>query len=174
MANAFNLTAQINLRGPNNLKPIIAQIKRELGTVSANVQVKIDPKSAKSIDNITARLRIMNSVLIETRNHTQAVNQALGSMSSGFASLKSSSSGAASGMNQALQTMKQTASTVQVARTEMEEFGKQSYLAVKRFAAFSFVTTAIFAVTNAITSGLQAFIVFDKINLSCDLDILFS
>ena len=162
MANAFNLTAQINLRGPNNLKPIIAQIKRELGTVSANVQVKIDPKSAKSIDNITARLRIMNSVLIETRNHTQAVNQALGSMSSGFASLKSSSSGAASGMNQALQTMKQTASTVQVARTEMEEFGKQSYLAVKRFAAFSFVTTAIFAVTNAITSGLQAFIVFDK------------
>jgi len=162
MASAFNLTAQINLRGPTNLRPIIAQIKRELGTINADVKVNVDSRSAKSIDNITARLRVMNSVLTETRNHTQAVNQALGSLSSGFTALKSSSSGAATGMNQSLQTMKQTAKAVQVARTEMQEFGKQSYLAIKRFAAFSFVTTGIFALTNAITSGLKAFINFDK------------
>ena len=162
MASAFNLTAQINLRGPTNLRPIIAQIKRELGTINADVKVNVDARSAKSIDNITARLRVMNSVLTETRNHTQAVNQALGSLSSGFTALKSSSSGAATGMNQSLQTMKQTAKAVQVARTEMQEFGKQSYLAIKRFAAFSFVTTGIFALTNAITSGLKAFINFDK------------
>ena len=162
MASAFNLTAQINLRGPTNLRPIIAQIKRELGTINADVKVNVDARSAKSIDNITARLRVMNGVLTETRNHTQAVNQALGSLSSGFTALKSSSSGAATGMNQSLQTMKQTAKAVQVARTEMQEFGKQSYLAIKRFAAFSFVTTGIFALTNAITSGLKAFINFDK------------
>jgi len=33
MAKGFNLTAQINLRGPGNLKPIVAEIKREIGSM---------------------------------------------------------------------------------------------------------------------------------------------
>ena len=44
MAQAFNLTAQINLRGPANIKSIAADIKRQLGAIEGNVTFKIDPK----------------------------------------------------------------------------------------------------------------------------------
>ena len=57
MATAFNLTAQINLRGPGNLKPVISKIRKELSSVTANVTVKIDPKASKSVDVITKKNR---------------------------------------------------------------------------------------------------------------------
>jgi len=44
----------------------------------------------------------------------------------------------------------------------MEEFGRQSALAVRRFAAFSIVTTTIYGLIGAINSGVKAFISFDK------------
>lgn len=71
MANAFNLTAQINLRGPGSgaIKPIIADIKRQLGTIQANVDLKVDTKASKSISNITSRLTAMNNVLNQARTN---------------------------------------------------------------------------------------------------------
>ncbi|NBX73787.1 MAG: phage tail tape measure protein, partial [Alphaproteobacteria bacterium] len=44
----------------------------------------------------------------------------------------------------------------------MEEFGRQSALAIRRFAAFSAVTGVFFSLNRAINSGLKSFIEFDK------------
>ena len=44
----------------------------------------------------------------------------------------------------------------------MEEFGKQSGLAIRRFAAFSAVTAVVFKLNNAITTGVSSFIDFEK------------
>ena len=162
MAASFNLTAQINLRGPTNIKPIVADIKRQLGTIQADVKVNLDNKSAKSIDNITSRLRAMNAVLVDAKNNAQALNATFNSLSSSLSSVKASANNVSGSIGKIGQGVQQTAKNIKVARTEMEEFGKQSYLAIKRFAAFSFVTTGIFALTNAISSGLKAFITFDK------------
>ena len=38
---------------------------------------------------------------------------------------------------------------IAAARTQMEEFGRQSALAVRRFAAFTAVTTVFYAFTGA-------------------------
>jgi hypothetical protein len=75
MAKGFNLTAQINLQGPSNLKPVVAQIRRELGTVSANVDVKLNAQSARSIDSVSAKLKSMNAVLAAARDNTITLNK---------------------------------------------------------------------------------------------------
>ena len=162
MAKAFNLTAQINLAGPSNLKPVIAQIRRELGTVSADVKVNIDARSAKSVDAITSKLRAMNNVLVQSKQNADSLNTSFRNLSSSLSATQSDTSRAAGSIKITGQSAESAAKAVKQAGTAMEEFGKQSFLVIKRFAAFSFVTSGIFALTNAITGGFRAFVNFDK------------
>lgn len=162
MASAFNLTAQINLRGPDNLKPIVAQIRRELGGITADVNVKLDQRGAKSIDLVSNRLNAMNKILMNTKNNVVSLNQSLRDLSGSLSAVQSGSNVSASGIAKVSNNVSSVAKNIQVARTEMEEFGKQSALAVRRFAAFSVVTSAVFALTNAINAGFKAFISFDR------------
>lgn len=162
MAKGFNLTAQINLKGPNNLKPIVADIKRELGTIQANVSVKLDSKSAKSVNDITRRLSAMNSVLVQSKQHANDLKNTFRDLSAALGSFQSTNQSTSRTVQQVGKNFQATAKNIQVARTEMEEFGRQTFLAVKRFAAFSLPTTGIFAFVNAINSGIKAFIDFDK------------
>jgi hypothetical protein len=162
MAKGFNLTAQINLRGPNNLKPIVADIKRELGTIQANVSVKLDNRSAKSVDDITRRLSAMNSVLIQSKQHANDLKNTFRDLSAALGNFQSTNQSASRTVQQVAQNFQSTSKNIQVARTEMEEFGRQTFLAVKRFAAFSLPTTGIFAFVNAINNAINSFINFDK------------
>ena len=61
MATPFNLTAQINLRGPTNIKPVIGQIKKQLGSINADVNVKLARGSSRTISNVTKNLKLMNA-----------------------------------------------------------------------------------------------------------------
>jgi TP901 family phage tail tape measure protein len=162
MAQAFNLTAQINLQAPANLKTIVAQIRREFATVSADVKINISGQSAKSIDNIKTKLDAMNASLIQARNNTTALDSALRNLSSSLSSVQSTTSKTDNAFSKTSTSVGQTAKNIKVATTEMEEFGKQSALAIRRFAAFSVVTSGVFALINAVNSGFQAFVEFDK------------
>ena len=162
MARSFNLTAEINLRAPGNLKTVVAEIKRELGTVSANVNLKLDAKAGKSIDTIKNRLESMNAVLVTARNNTESLSAALQSLSSSLGNVSSSGSKTSSVVVKTGTSAKQAAANIKAAATGMEEFGRQSFLAIKRFAAFSVVTTAVNSLTGAISSGLTAFINYDR------------
>lgn len=162
MARSFNLTAEINLRAPGNLKTIVGEIKRELGAVTANVNLKFDPKAARGLDSITKKLDTMNSILATARGNTDALNTSLQNLSSSLGNVGSTGSKASTAVNNAGIAAKQTARNIKVAASGMEEFGKQAYLAVKRFAAFSFATSGIVALTSAITGGFKAFIEYDK------------
>jgi hypothetical protein len=162
MASKFNLTAQINLRGPSNIKPIVADIKRQLGSISANVNVKLDTRSSKGIENITSRLTAMNAILIQSKANAESLSITFQNLSSSLGSIRNSTSNVSASLGKISEGSRKIASETKVARTEMEEFGKQGYLAIKRFAAFSLVSGSIFAVTNAISAAYQEFIKFDK------------
>ena len=41
-ASAFNLTAQINLRGPSNVRQITSRLRKQLGSVTADVKVNLN------------------------------------------------------------------------------------------------------------------------------------
>lgn len=90
MARSFNLTAEINLRAPGNLKTIVADIRRELGTVSANVNLKLDAKSAKSVSAVKTKLDAVNAVLVTAKGNTDALNSSLQGLSSALSSVGSS------------------------------------------------------------------------------------
>ena len=56
MANSFNLTAQINLQGPKNVKSVASQIKKQLGNISADVKITVDKNASKNVGQLNKNL----------------------------------------------------------------------------------------------------------------------
>lgn len=169
MAQAFNLTAQLNLRGPSNIKQIVSDIKKELGTVTGDIKFKIDPSSINNVSKLNQSLQELNRNLSNVTSNGQLATNAIRNFGQSVGSISGSSSKLS---NNLAKTAKATvdvgtssakaAKNISVTRTEMEEFGRQSALAVRRFAAFSAVTGVFFSLNRAINNGLKSFIEFDR------------
>jgi len=167
MSKGFNLTAQINLQGPSNVNVIVSNIKKQLGTISANVDLKIDPASAKTVASLNTSLTQLNSTFKNTsasaKNAADAVRDLMSAMK-GVASVKLPNQVAqvSSSLNKVAASSASAQKALAASRTEIEEFGNQAGLAVRRFAAFSTVTSVIYGLTGAIRGGISEFIDFDK------------
>jgi TP901 family phage tail tape measure protein len=162
MAAAFNLTAQINLQGPRNIKPIIADIKRQISSAKIGLNLDIGANSAKNISSISRRLNNLSKAAIQANTNVSNLGNTLSSLSSSFNTASSAASTHASSTARTAQAVASAGKAIQQSRTQIEEFGKQAGLAIKRFAAFSTVTAPIYALTNAITNGFKEFVSFNR------------
>ena len=169
MAKGFNLTAEINLRGPSNIRTIVADIRRQLGTVSAPVKVKIDPSTTRNITALTAAINRLNTSLSDTNRIASQASSSLNSLAGAGRQVSTSLSGlprniqaAATSTNTLQSNMRQAAKNMQAARTEFEEFGRQAALATRRAIAFSVAAGSLYKITNAINSATTEFIAFNK------------
>jgi len=168
MSSAFNLTAQLNLRGPNNVGQIVADIRRQIGTINGDINFRIDPNTTRNVTQLNAGLRTLNATFAQTQRSASDAANALRAFGSAVGGLGNTANIARNITNAATATqrLQQNANTATRdlggARSEMEEFGRQSALAIRRFAAFSVVTSTVFALTNAVGKGVSAFIEYDK------------
>ena len=167
MAGAFNLTAELNLRGPSNIKTVVADIRRQIGTINANVNIKLDPNATRNATQLNSALKSLNSTFGQTQ--TAATNAARAIANFGSAinrinikSLPQQINNSAAAVTKLSNASAGSSKAIQAATTEMQEFGKQSFLAIKRFAAFSLSAGAIYQVTNAVSKGVEAFIEYDR------------
>ena len=90
MANAFNLTAQINLQGPTNLRETVSRIKKEFAGVNPTVKLTIDKNAEKAIVATTAKLQVMSNVIAKTNGDVRQLNVGLSSLSRSLGSVKDS------------------------------------------------------------------------------------
>ena len=167
MATAFNLTAQLNLRGPTNVRSIVSSIRRQLGSISANIDLRVDPAASRNLTQISTALTNFNRTLRTTQTNAAATANALRGLSNAISGINANNlprnmTNIATASNRAAQATGRMTSQIGQARNQMEEFGRQSAIAVRRFAAFSISSGIILGFTNAITKGARAFIDFDK------------
>ena len=165
--NAFNLTAQINLQGPSNLRTIVADIRRQVGTINVDINPNINPSAYRSITDLNRVFRDLNTTLAITETNARTTAAALQNLAQavnniGGRNLQQNINNAANAAQNLSRQANNAAQGVGAAATGMEQFGRQSALAVRRFAAFTTVTSVIFGLTTAIRSGVSAFIDFDK------------
>ena len=164
MAKGFQLTAELNLRGPSNIRQVVGGIRKQLQGINTNLNININKKNIQGMQQANTRLAVINKTLQTTvksaNNATAAFNKLSASMRS-VGNVKISPN-IASGMNNTTKSVVTTTKAVQQAKNEFEEFGKLGGLAIKRFAAFSVVTGAIYAVNNAISAGVKSFLEYDR------------
>lgn len=167
MAQVFNLTAQLNLQGPNNIGRIVSDIKKQLGTIEGEVKFKVDASTVKNIAQLNSSLQSFNTTLSNTTSIANNAAKALADLRSsiGGISIKNVASdikSAASATDTLAAASKKASKDIQSSRTELEEFGRQSALAIRRFTAFTVVSGIMFKVSNAINQGLVAAIDFER------------
>lgn len=169
MSRGFNLTAELNLRGPANIGTIVADIRRQLGTVTADVTVRVNPAATQNINALNQSLNQLNTTLRNTaayagastasiQNFTRAVQAAV----TASANLPNNITAAANAANNLTQNANQASRATNQITNEFQEFGRQAGLAVRRFAAFATVTGAIYQVSNAISSASKEFLDFNR------------
>lgn len=158
MAKSFNLTANLVLAGPTNLRPIIANIKSALTGIAANVDVKINPSTAGNLKTLNTAFADFNKTLLVTATNSKNAATALSALASAIngVNLKSLNSQLGTTITQVQQVAKVTKST----RTELEEFGRVSGLAVRRFAGFAASTNILMGFVGALKGAVQEAVAF--------------
>ena len=162
MGKAFNLTAQIHLQGPSNVKSVVSKIRRELGTVKTKISLEVPQGAAKNLASINSSLNTLSRTAIKTNSNLLSLKTTLDSLGKGFNNLSVSSASSAAGVQNVSKSVTGVKKSVQEATKGIEDFGKQSGLAFKRLAALSAVTTVVYGVVNAVHSAAQEFVVFNK------------
>jgi len=159
---SFNLTAEINLRGPSNLSKIAGDIRRELSSIKTDLNLKISNQSSKSIDNVTNSIRQLNEAIIQAQSNASGLSSVLGGLGQSTQTISSGTTTAAKGMIDLSSATASTSKQIAAASSEMADFGRQSALAVRRFAAFSIPTGAIYGLARAFSSAFKEFVDFDR------------
>jgi len=162
MAKPFNLTVALNLQGPNNVKKVVADIRRQLTGIKADVDLNIKADSAKNIAGINKQISSLSSAAKTASANVTTLNNAIKTLGASFQQTNSLANNFNKAAKQTSGNLKKSAKDVKVAATAVEEFGKQSALAVKRFAAFSIVTSIINRFSSAVSDGFKAFVDFDR------------
>ena len=159
---AFNLTAQINVQGPANLKTVVADIRRELSAIKTDLNISISSKAAGSIRGATSSVQALSIALIEANTNALKLSGTLSNMSAVTSKVGTSSNQAAQSISKIRTESESTAKAIGAASSGMEEFGKQSALAIRRFAAFSVVTGVVYAFSRALSSAFGDFVNFNR------------
>lgn len=169
MSRSFNLTAELNLRGPTNIRPIIAGIRRQLSGITANVNVNINNNTARNINTLQQSINRLNTSLNATQNSAANATAALAAFGRAAAAVNNNIGNIPrnlnrinAGANTVNNALTQTNATLNQTVGGFEDFGRQSALAVRRFAAFATVTGLIYKFSNALSSATNDFIDFNR------------
>ena len=158
----INTSVRVNVSAAS-VRQAAANIRRQLGSINANINVGINAASLRGIGAYTTNLARLNATLAQT---TATATNAAGAIATLTAAM-----GAAGRVNlgqinvnlgNAGNAARNAANNIQLAGNEVENFGRQAGLAIRRFAAFSVVTGVVFSIASAFKNGISAFIEYDQ------------
>jgi hypothetical protein len=135
VAQTFDITARLQIQGPNNITPVVNSIRRQLGGLSSAVDIRISPAAARGVTAATASVNNLSASLSAVQAATRQVNAAMkgvGLPPSSAQGVKDLNRQAAAAVRQ-LQAMQKATGG---ASSEMFKFGEQIGLAFRRFLAF--------------------------------------
>lgn len=174
----FNLSARLVLQGPFGVKPVVDKLNRSFKDVNVNVNVKVTRKSIKDINDITSAVNNLRASIRSLQTESKNVGAALSSNLSTKAIVPTVK--AVENLNKAVKntsttsrrTNKSLSDTNAViaatargaaeAASQVEDFGRVSGLAIRRFAGFTISTTLVFGLFNAIVQATRGAIEFDR------------
>ena len=162
MASAFNLTAQLNVQGPSGVKPVVDKLRNQLNSLKADVKVNFDKSVTANINNANKSLSEMERRLKSISSLSASTRQNLSSLGVSLGGVSNQSRKAASAASDVNSVLAKTARGAAEAAGGVEEFGRVSGLAIRRFAGFSVATGVIFGFVNALRNATKEAISFER------------
>lgn len=160
MATAFNLTAELNLRGPSNLRQVVGNIRQQLSGLSLNLT--IDPRTASNVSTITRNVNDLSRAATSATRNVAALDASLRRLGVGANSTQRTLNSLSTNINTINRNMSSSNRVSRQAANGMEAFGRQAGLAIKRFSAFTVVTAGFYGFSRALSSAYKEFITFNR------------
>ena len=159
---AFNINAHVILSGPKNIKAVTKNIQKQLGTVKASVQLDIPKNLGKNIGGFNKGIKNLTANLNTLQGAASSANTQLTTLSTKLTALNKAGSAVAQSQSRVQDSLKDTGKHARQAGNEIQAFGKDAALALRRFAGFTLATTVVFGFVRAVTSATTAALDFQR------------
>jgi hypothetical protein len=162
MAKSYNLTLELNLRGPSNLKTVTSRLKKELSAASSTLNINVDKRSLSSIDSATNKIKVMASALERAQNAAAGLNRSLKTINSSFGKLQRTTNLANRNLQKInAQTAKATKNFNKIDRA-VNKSTKSIKNQIRSIASYSIINRAIGGITSAFDNASRAFIEYER------------
>ena len=160
MAAAFNLVAQLQLKGPTNVRQVVSQLNRQLKGIKLNVQISkgIQGQMKNLVQDANKVKGAFDAIGASANKARQQMQQLAGSAKAASTGI----TGAAAGANKAGKNVQNLGNQAKFAGSKMFELGQDAGIAARRFIAFSAVVSVLYRVTGAIGDATKEAIDFDR------------
>lgn len=153
---AFNINAHVILSGPKNIKAVTKSIQSQLGSVKVGIQLDAPKNLNRQIASFNKSIGTLQTKVDSLASSASKANVNLASLATSFNSLNASSSKMAKSQSSVQNALDKSGKSIHGLRSEVEAFGKDAALAVRRFAAFTVATGAVFGFVRAVTSATKS------------------
>jgi TP901 family phage tail tape measure protein len=147
----------------SSVNQIRSRIRNQLGNLNVSVNVRLNAGINQTLNNYNTNLTRLNNLLVQTATNATAAASSIDALA---AAMRSASSIRLQSLNTNLGNIgnnaARTGQAINGATGEIENFGRQAGLAIRRFAAFSTVAGVAYGITSALKNGVSAFIEYDQ------------
>ena len=159
---AFNINAHVILDGPKNIKAVSKKIQKELGGLTATIDLQVPKNVTSQINNFNKGINTLSKNMAGLKATSATVRTQLNTLTGSFVGANKSTAGLGKAQRSVQKDLKKTAQTISEARNEMREFGKDAALAIRRFGAFTVATGVVFGFTRAIQGATKAALDYER------------
>jgi len=159
---AFNINAQVVLSGPKNLQKVRSSIQNQLSNVSVPVKIQISKNAASQLGTFNKQFTALNANLIKVGGSAKKATASLSALGNAASKINNVSSKLSGASKQVNTNLAQTQKQVKATAGEIEAFGKDAALAIRRFSAFTIATGAIFGFVRAVQNATSEAIKFER------------
>ena len=162
MPKPFNLTAQLNIVGPTNLRPVVNNLRKQLSGINTNVNVNISRSASRNVSVLNKSVQNLTKSLQQANSQASTLSATMAQLGATIKNIGSSTGKATSGLNNVSNSANQVGKSVQQAGSQMEEFGRISGLALRRYAGFTVATTLTFGFVRAVSDAVGEALKFER------------
>lgn len=157
----FNIVAQLQLRAPTNVRQIVTNLRRQLA-VTADIKINFSRNANRTLTSTTANVKSLTTALADLDKQASSTNASITRLVASVNALANSQRKITISVRQTGQALAGAAKPTQQLSDSVENFGKQSALAIRRFAAFLIPARAFLSVTTGLDKGFRAAIAFER------------
>jgi len=159
---AFDINAQIILSGPKGLTKVRNKIKKDLSSVSVPVKLDFDKGGGKALRDINSQINTLNKSFSQFNSNAQKVSKSIKQAGDNSRRSISNVNSLANTTANLSKNLSKASKDAKKAATEIEAFGKDAALAIRRFSAFTLATGAVFGFVRAVQEGISKGIEFER------------
>ena len=161
---AFNLTANLVLKGPKGITGVITRARDQLKKAELILPIKITfPKDFDTkVTTSVKSLKTLQDRLKKLRRQSDRAYKSLETFTACAKAASKATTGLAKSSTKASTTSKKVASSMRRATNSIEEFGRVAGLAIRRYAGFTIATTITFGLIRATQQAASETIKFER------------